>query len=226
MGVPVPNGSSLPGSAENLYYSLEGRDRPRVRLTLQDFHFQKGADMRIFIKFSVLVFLSSAALHPSHAEEACGRVNERKLHIDESARFRLLGDYGGKAFIDMRTCLVWRLDISDGPVLSLNDAMGACSEKGQGGPNGEMGWQLPTVAQLTSLDSDQWSKQKDRFEEYKLPPAVRTEGPFWTATAWPGHIGSWAVVHFSARTTIVRPSDQDTKAGAWCVRGFPATGIQ
>ena len=183
--------------------------------------------MQTYIKFVLAVGLLVAAFNPSRAEEVCGRVNERKLHIDESARFRLLGEYGGKAFIDMRTCLVWRLDVSNDPVVSLNDAVMACAEKGQGGPNGEMGWQLPTVAELTSLDSDQWSKQKDNFGDYKLPPAVRTEGPFWTITAWPGRAGSWAVVHFSAPTTFVRPAEQDTKkAGVWCVRGFAATGIQ
>jgi hypothetical protein len=94
------------------------------------------------------------------AEEVCGRVNEPKRHIDESSRFRLLGEHGGEAFIDMRTCLVWPLDMFDAQA-SLSDAVSVCATKGQGGPVGEMGWQLPTVAELTNLDSDQWSNQKD-----------------------------------------------------------------
>jgi hypothetical protein len=89
-----------------------------------------------------------------------------------------------------------------------------------------MGWQLPTVAQLTSLDSNQWSKQKDNFKEYKLPPAERSDVPFWTITSWPGRSNSWGIVQFSGRTTVVYPAEENTKAEVWCVRGFPATGIQ
>jgi uncharacterized protein DUF1566 len=182
--------------------------------------------MRISIELALAIVVSVAALNSSRAEEVCGRVNERKLHIEESTRFRLLGEYGGRAFIDMRTCLVWRLDVFRDPV-SLGDASSVCAHKGQGGPHGEMGWQLPTVAELTSLDSDQWSKQKDSFEEYKLPPAMRAEDEFWTITSWPGVPGSWAVVQFDFKTTVVRPVEQGTqKASVWCVRGFPATGIQ
>jgi hypothetical protein len=183
--------------------------------------------MRSYSIFVVAVVLSVGALNSSGAEEICGRVNEPKRHIEESSRFRLLAEYGGKAFIDMRTCLVWRLDMSDNPALSLSDAMRACAEKGQGGPYGEMGWQLPTAAELTSLDTDQWSNQKDNFKEYKLPPATRSDAEFWTVTSWPGRSGSWAVVQFSGKTTVVIPAEQDTKkAGVWCVRGFPATGIR
>jgi len=182
--------------------------------------------MRISIELALAVVVSIAALNSSRAEEVCGRVNERKLHIEESTRFRLLGEYGGRAFIDMRTCLVWRLNVFDAPV-SLSEASSICAEEGQGGPYGEMGWQVPTVAELTSLDSAYWSEQKDNFKEYKLPPAVRAEDEFWTITSWPGVPGSWAVVQFSFRTTVVRPVEQDTKkARVWCVRGFPATGIQ
>ena len=65
--------------------------------------------MRTYIELALAGILSFAALNSSRAEEVCGRVNERKLHIEESSRFRLLGEYGGRAFIDMRTCLVWRL---------------------------------------------------------------------------------------------------------------------
>jgi hypothetical protein len=182
--------------------------------------------MRIYIELALAVVVSVAALNSSRAEEVCGRVNERKLHIEESTRFRLLGDYGGRAFIDMRTCLVWRLDIF-GERVPFSSAWKICADTGQGGPYGEMGWQLPTLAELTSLDSDQWSKQKDNFAEYKLPPAERGDRQFWTITPWPGSPGSWAVVQFSGRTTVVSPGEQDTKqAEVWCVRGFPATGIQ
>jgi|SRR5262245_53217226 len=105
--------------------------------------------MQTYIKLGLAIGLLVAALNPSRAEEVCGRVNERKLHIDESTRFRLLGEYGGRAFIDMRTCLVWRLDIF-GDRGSFDDAWSTCAHTGQGGPYGEMGWRLPTVAELTS----------------------------------------------------------------------------
>ena len=89
-----------------------------------------------------------------------------------------------------------------------------------------MGWQLPTQAQLTSLDTEQWDKQRGTFEKYKLPPVVRTEKDLWSITPWPSDSESWAAVQFSARTTIVYPIKQDMKAGAWCVRGFPANGLR
>ena len=54
----------------------------------------------------------------------------------------------------MRTCLVWRLDVNDSPIRTLDDAMGECASLGQGGPYSEMGWQLPSLSELTSVDSE------------------------------------------------------------------------
>src|SRR4029434_5952121 len=109
--------------------------------------------------------------------------------------------------------LVWRLDVDAQP-LTLHEAIYSCAHKGQGGPTGAMGWRLPTAAELTSLDGEQWRTQRDAFEKYQLPPMVRTETSFWTTTPWPPEPDAWAVVMFSARTTISAPSKKDTKAGA------------
>ena len=65
----------------------------------------------------------------------------------------------------METCLVWRLVLISEP-LTLSDATLHCAIEGQGGPYGRMGWQLATLAQLTSLDTVEWDKQRDTFEEY------------------------------------------------------------
>ena len=44
--------------------------------------------------------------------------------------------------------------------------MEVCSNLGQGGYFGDMGWQIPTMAELTSLDSESWEKQKQEFAEF------------------------------------------------------------
>jgi hypothetical protein len=161
----------------------------------------------------------------AQAAEPCGLWREEKREGVESPRFRVLTAFGGRAFLDMETCLVWSLDVAEQP-LALTDAVYYCTNKGQGGPAGAMGWRLPSVAELTSLDGEQWRTQRETFEQYKLPPMVRTETFFWTTTPWPPEPDTWAVVMFSARTTISAPSRKDTKAGAWCVRCCPATGLR
>ena len=89
-----------------------------------------------------------------------------------------------------------------------------------------MGWRLPSMAELASLDSKDWSKQAEAFKKYNLPPLARSETDFWTTTPWPTEPDTWAAVQFSNRTTVVYPKAQDGKGSAWCVRGVPATGLQ
>jgi hypothetical protein len=161
----------------------------------------------------------------AQAAELCGLWSEEKREGAEAPRFRVLTAFGGRAFLDMETCLVWSLDLEEQP-LTLHEAVYYCAHKGQGGPTGAMGWRLPSLAELTSVDGDQWSTQRDTFEQYKLPPMVRTEQAFWTTTPWPPDPEAWAVVMFSARTTISFPSTKDRKAGAWCVRCCPAAGLR
>jgi hypothetical protein len=161
----------------------------------------------------------------AQAVEPCGLWSEEKRQGPESPRFRILTAFDGQAFLDMETCLVWRLDV-DAQLLTLHDAINSCAHKGQGGPTGAMGWRLPSAAELTSLEGAQWRTQRDTFEQYQLPPMVRTETFFWTTTPWPPEPEAWAVVMFSGRTTISVPSRKDTKAGAWCVRCCPAVGLR
>src|SRR5215468_8915868 len=104
----------------------------------------------------------------------------------------------------MRTCLVWSLAPISEPK-TLNEATQACASLGQGGPLGDMGWQLPTMAELTSLDGQEWGRQAEIFNQYHLPTAARTEAEFWTSSPWLGRPDSLAIVQFSARTTVVRP---------------------
>jgi hypothetical protein len=159
--------------------------------------------------------------------KSCGTVHKQVGEQNNGApRFWPIAEYGGRAFIDMQTCLVARIEVFDKPPLTLSDAMLRCATLGQGGPYGEMGWQLPTMAELTSLDSDEWTKQRDSFGRYEIPPLTRTETEFWTSTPWPGLAGSWAVVAFSSRTTLVRPLGEGMKAGVWCVRGAAATNLE
>jgi hypothetical protein len=109
---------------------------------------------------------------------------------------------------------------------TLDDAMGECPSLGQGGPYSERGWQLPSLSELTSVDSEAWTKQRAEFEQYKIPALIGSEIDFWTSTPWLGRSASWSVVQFSARTTIAHPVAPDRKAAVWCVRGYPARGVR
>ena len=86
---------------------------------------------------------------PLRPETPCGIVHKQTREPLTDQRFWQLAEYRGKAFLDIRTCLVARLEVFDQPV-TLSDAMFRCATLDQGGPSGEMGWQLPTMAQLTS----------------------------------------------------------------------------
>jgi hypothetical protein len=173
-----------------------------------------------------LGLLLSASTCPVQAqEEQCGVVHKQTREPLDGQRFWLLAEHGGKAFLDLRTCLVARLEVVDEPT-TLSDAMQHCATLGQGGPYGEMGWQLPSMAELTSLDSELWGNHRGEFEQYKIPPLTRSETAFWTSTKWPGAADSWATVMFSGRTTLVLPLAQTMKAGVWCVQGVRATGLK
>jgi hypothetical protein len=163
--------------------------------------------------------------NPAYAADECGLVSRQGGEPAQQRRFELLAEYSGRAFIDTRTCLVWQLDINDTPTRTLDDAMGECASLGQGGPHSEMGWQIPTLSELTSVDSEDWN-QHSEFEQFNIPPLKRSEIDFWTSTPWLGRRESWSVVQFSARTTIAHPINLDSKAAVWCVRGFPATGLR
>ena len=160
------------------------------------------------------VTISLLASGVQAAERPCGILWGQGREIDESSRFELLGT--GEAFVDMRTCLVWSLKPIAEPK-TLSEGMKVCASLGQGGPRGNMGWQLPTMAELTSLDGQEWDQ---------LPAAARPEAELWTSTPWLGQPDSWAVVQFSPRTTVVRPIGSGDKAGVWCVRGIPARGLR
>ena len=177
----------------------------------------------------LLIFLWATSMllaNPSYAVEDCGLVSKQSRELVEERRFELLAEYDGRAFIDKRTCLVWRLDLNDSPTRTLDDAMGECASLGQGGPNGEMGWRLPTLSELTSVDSRDWAKQRTEFEQHKIPALSRSEIDFWTSTPWLGRPDSWSVVQFSARTTIAHWVAPDSKASVWCVLGYPARGLR
>ncbi|MER8708290.1 hypothetical protein NKH49_22405 [Mesorhizobium sp. M1088] len=174
--------------------------------------------------FSIgLAFFATISTSQSQAAP-CGIVHKQARQPLSDQNFWLLAEHDGKAFVDQRTCLVARLDRLDQPA-TLSDAMGYCATLGQGGPHGDMGWELPTMAELTSLDSADWPSQREAFAQYKLPPLARSETEYWTRTEWPGLAGSFAVVAFSAPTTLVRPLEASKKAGVWCVFGAPATGL-
>ena len=146
----------------------------------------------------------------------CGLAIKQGSAPDPGPRFQGLANYDGRAFIDMHTCLVWRLDVfNEG--LPLDEAMQICATTGQGGPYGAMGWRLPTLAELTSVDGEEWNKQREEFERYKIPAMTRSEAYYWT-DALAGLADKWAVVEFSGRTTVVNPVDLTTKAYVWCVR--------
>jgi hypothetical protein len=158
-------------------------------------------------------------------EERCGTVHKLRLAPLTGPRFLQIADYDGRSFVDMQTCLVARLEVFSEP-MTLADAMQRCATLGQGGPRGNMGWQLPTAAELTSLDGEEWNKLQGDLAFSGIPPLKRSETPFWTMTKWPGVPDSLAVVEFSALTTIVRPLAETMKAGVWCVRASPATDVR
>jgi Protein of unknown function (DUF1566) len=163
---------------------------------------------------------------PSYAAGDCGFVSRKSAEPVDERRFELLAEYDGRAFIDMHTCLVWRLDVIDSTTRTLDEAMRECASLGQGGPHGEMGWQLPSLAELTSVDSKEWTKQHAEYEQYRIPALSRSEIDFWTSTPWLGRPDSWSVVQFSALTTIAHPVVRDSKAAVWCVRSYPAKGLR
>jgi hypothetical protein len=190
---------------------------------------QNGEHMTKFSSFLLGTVLSVSPLlpvDPSYAADECGLVNKQNRELAEERRFELLAEYGGRAFIDMRTCLVWQLDVNDSSPKTLDDAMRECASLGQGGPHGEMGWQLPSLSELTSVDSADWTKQRSEFEQYKIPALNRSEIDFWTSTPWLGRRDSWSVVQFSTLTTIPHPVTLDSKAAVWCVRGHSARGLR
>ncbi|WP_119269263.1 Lcl domain-containing protein [Taklimakanibacter deserti] len=166
------------------------------------------------VLFVGLLVIASPA---SSEEEACGIVHQQRREPLEGQRFWPLAEHGGRAVLDKKTCLVASTDIWTEPV-TLSEAMARCATLGQGGPYGEMGWQLPTMAELTSLDGE--SQGAD------LPSTKRSETPYWTITEWPGSDNSYATVMFSGRTTIVVPAPATEKAGVWCVQGLRATGLK
>ena len=167
---------------------------------------------------AALVFGLLAVASPAWSEEeVCGTVHRQQREPLDDQRFWPLAEHRGRAVLDKKTCLVASTDIWTEPV-TLSDAMARCATLGQGGPYGEMGWQLPTMAELTSLDGD--SQGAD------LPSTKRSETPFWTITEWPGSEGSYATVMFSGRTTLVLPKPAGETAGVWCVQGVRATGLK
>jgi Protein of unknown function (DUF1566) len=168
------------------------------------------------------IFICTIVPNLAYADERCGLAT-KKGEEPISRRFEILAEHNGRAFIDMRTCLVWDLYPWKKAELSLDRAMEICSALGQGG---DMGWQIPTTAELTSLNSENWSKQDQEFVEFKLPPNERSETPFWTVTPWLGKPSTQAGVIFSARTTLVVPLKQDGEAAVWCVRGYLATELR
>jgi hypothetical protein len=174
--------------------------------------------------FLFVYVIAAVAMDQSfvYADERCGLVT-KKGEEPVARRFEILAEHKGRAFVDMRTCLVWDLYPWRKAELTLDGAMEVCSALGQGG---DMGWQIPTTAELTSLDSESWNKQKQEFAEFKLPVVERNESPFWTVTPWLGKPNSQAAVMFSARATLVMPLEQDGRAAVWCVRGYPATGLR
>ncbi|BCH31110.1 hypothetical protein MesoLjLc_30400 [Mesorhizobium sp. L-8-10] len=183
--------------------------------------------IRTYIGFKLGVALGLAlSISPLSAqEEACGVVHKRTRDPLDAQRFFLLAEHGGDAFLDKQTCLVFSTKVFEEPV-TIGDAMERCATLGQGGPYGSMGWQLPSMAELTSLEGESWKHHEGEFGQYKLPPMSRSETDFWTTTRWPGDGNLYATVTFSAPTTLVRPQDETKKAGVWCVRASRATGLQ
>src|SRR5687768_11443159 len=128
-------------------------------------------------RFMAAVFLTLSIGFPVHAAEFCGLLQVQGQASEAASRFRILTGFEAShgAFLDMETCLVWSLRPFAHRV-GLLDALLQCTNLGQGGPGGgHMGWRLPTVDELTSLDTEQWHKQETEFAEHKLPPLSRSE---------------------------------------------------
>lgn len=177
----------------------------------------------------MFVFLLFTQISASYSSDVCGlatRKSQAPEYGNELHRFEILAEHGGRAFIDMRTCLVWDLYMWKKPSLTIDKAMEICATNGQGGPYGEMGWQIPTMAELTSLDSMFWGTHPSDYTKYDMPPVTRDDTVFWTSTPWLGATGANALVMFDVRTTLVLPSNPDTKAGVWCVQGYRANGLR
>jgi hypothetical protein len=173
------------------------------------------------------ILFSFCVAGQSRAQELCGFTTNQAGRLPDTLRFRQVSEFGGRAFLDMQSCLVWRLEVMAGkPAVTVDEAMRECASAGQGGPHGQMGWRLPELAELTSLDTEDWLKQRIEFDQFKIPPLIRTDVEFWTSTGWLGRPGSLAIVQFSGRTTVVRPVGLDTKASVWCVLGYPAKGLR
>jgi hypothetical protein len=170
-----------------------------------------------------LVIGSLPVASPAKADASCGAVHKQTREPIDGQRFWPLAEHGGRAFLDKRTCLVASMKVEAEPV-SLDAAMQRCAMMGQGGPRGDMGWQLPTMSELTSLDGEEW--QREPIGSSALPPALRSDTAYWTVTEWPGVAKRYAAVTFSGRTTLVRPFSETDKAGVWCVQGARAAALE
>ena len=171
------------------------------------------------IKYALLASLMLLVALPASAAEPCGLWSEKGRQGAEPPRFRILKE--DKAILDMKTCLVWSLNVHKEP-LKLSDAFGYCTRRGSrlAGGSGRLGWRLPSVAELTSLDVFS--------EEFDLTiREIFSETPLWTSTPWPPGTQNWTVVTFSQRgTTIVHELGPEEKAGAWCVYCCQAAGLR
>ncbi len=144
-------------------------------------------------------------------------------------RFEMLAEYGDMAVRDNRTGLIWEKSPNTGTV-NFYIAWDNCARKNL---NGQMGWRIPTTADLTSLVDG----AGDGTGLLLLPQGHPFQGLFttgvrgyWSGTQGRTTVGTFAqpyVVYFSVSAnggmignTVGRvPHNSETFAGVWCVSG-------
>ena len=163
----------------------------------------------------VLVPLAAAGEHP---------VQRWDQKIKATSRFEVLSDFGGAAVLDHETGLVWEQSLS----LSNSNWLDAQTHCNRLTTGGRLGWQLPTLQELTSL----------------VDPSVPFPGPtlpighpftnvqsfsYWSATTSAGNASFAWIVGFNGPVPAVFTADKigiPIMASVWCVRGGHGVDLQ
>jgi hypothetical protein len=133
-------------------------------------------------------------------------------NLQSNSRFTALSAFGGAAVMDGNTGLVWE-QAPDTTTRTWSVATSYCANKTVGGG---VGWRLPSVIELKSL-------QDPSLAEPLVPTSVFTgvqATVYWSATTVADQAAFAWVVFFTSSSNNTIPGDKaNVSALTWCVRG-------
>jgi len=133
-----------------------------------------------------------------------------------SARFKILGAFGGAAVLDRETGLVWER-VPRAGTFTFSDANRECQLLTTGG---RLGWRMPQTEELLSL--------LDPGQKNTGPPALPPEHPFVNLVSAPYWVKDRAAPPFNSNGQIlgvilhiisISNFDSGSLLRVWCVRG-------